>query len=139
MGHTLRVKPDFTGTWRLNLERSRLEIPAPSSLTVRIEHREPSFALSARHVYGERSRDVHFELTTDGKEAVVKDAAGAESHRRMYWEGESLVLDVYWFEGETKATNVVKYTLSEDGHALTAVERAKATKYAYHNVWVLQK
>ncbi|MEK7407977.1 MAG: hypothetical protein AAB225_23145 [Acidobacteriota bacterium] len=62
-GSEQRMKPNFTGTWRLNLERSRLEIPAPSSSTVRIEHREPSFALSARHVYGERSRDVHFDLT----------------------------------------------------------------------------
>jgi len=131
--------PDFSGEWNLDLELSRLEIPAPTCSTVRIEHREPSFDLYAQHVWEERSRTVHFELTTDGKEVVEKEADGRVTHLRMYWEGDTLILDAWWPEGEAKATNIVKYSLSADGRTLMADERAKALKYAYHNLWIMRK
>ena len=43
--------PDFTGVWKLNLSKSRLESATPDSSTFYIEHREPLFRLKRTHVF----------------------------------------------------------------------------------------
>lgn len=58
----------------------------------------------------------------------------------MYWEGTSLVLDMKMVikKGE-KATNLVKYSLSEDGKTFIALERYDDSSEYHLNNWVFDK
>src|SRR6266496_4647262 len=87
------TKPNFTGTWILNLKKSTLQIPQPTSTTFRIRHDEPDFHLSRTHVHGDQSNTWSMDLTTDGKEHYQKDG-DIEVRARLSWQGTSLLFDV---------------------------------------------
>lgn len=83
-------RPNFSGVWRYNPEKSTLQIPPPTSTTLCIDHREPDFHLSRTHVFGGKSDTWSIHLTTDGKEVVLKEE-DRTLHSRSYWEGNKLV------------------------------------------------
>ena len=85
-------KPDFTGTWTFNQKESVLEIPAPDSTVMVIDHREPHFHLERTHVTGSRTDTFTIDLTTDDN-AVTRVHEGVELHARMFWKDNDLVFD----------------------------------------------
>ncbi len=131
-------KPDFTGTWKLNLDKSKLESPPPDSSRFVIDHKEPSFRLQRTHVFKGKPDTWSIELTTDGKEVVQKDG-NMDFHVSLRWEGDTLIFDSYWLRGTTKATNVVVYSLSKDRAVFTADERLTAPRAKHHNLWVFDR
>lgn len=131
-------KPDFTGTWKFNAERSSLQIPAPDSTTFMVEHREPHFRMSRTHVVGGSSDTFSIELVTDGSE-VVQDRGDLQICARLYWEGETLVFESILTRDEGQATNVVRYSLAEHGETFVAEERFSSERQSYENLWVLDR
>src|SRR5262249_34009660 len=115
------LKPDFTGTWKFSPSKSSLQIPAPDSTTFVIEHREPRFHLSRTHIVGGNSDTFSIDLTTDGEE-VVRNQGDLEVRARVYWEGETLAFDSRLARGDEQATNVVRYSLANQGQAFIAEE-----------------
>jgi len=67
------TRPDFSGTWKFNQAKSRLEIDPPTKTIFVIEHRDPKFSLTRTHTWGEESDTWSFDSTTDGKEHYQKD------------------------------------------------------------------
>jgi hypothetical protein len=132
------LKPDFSGTWKLNLTTSRLEIPLPDSSVFYIEHKEPLFRLKRTHVFHGRPNTWGIELTTDGKEVIQKEG-NEEFHVRLLWDGDALIFDSYWLAGTSKTANVVRYTLSPDGKVFTADERLTGATVKHHNIWVFDR
>ncbi len=115
-------RPDFTGIWELNLEKSVLRGPVPKRVLVKIEHREP-------------------ELT---QEILVTDAEGnAQRVRAMFrtgascenllggttmgtlarWEGRELVLESSMETSGRKMHYKDYWSLSNDGQTLTMEHR----------------
>jgi hypothetical protein len=131
-------KPDFSGTWKFNAEKSKLQIPAPSSSTFMVDHKEPKFHLTRTHVYDGKPDTWSIDLTTDGKE-VVQQEADRTLHARLYWEGNELVFDSKIVLKDREATNVVKYQLSLDGKTFTASESFRGPRLKYDNIWVFDK
>jgi len=132
------TKPDFSGTWEFNPEKSRLEMTAPTKSVFVIEHQDPSFKLTRTHTWGEKSDTLSFEVTTDGKEHYRKDG-DHESWTRMTWMGEELVLDMKLaFRGE-KGTNVVHYRLADGGETFIAAEWYHMASRQHHNLWVFDR
>jgi len=131
-------KPNFSGTWNFNPEKSKLQIPAPTSSTFRIDHREPEFHLSRTHVFEGKSDTWGVDLTTDGKE-VIQESDGQTIHICLTWEGNDLIFDSKIVMKDREATNVVRYHLSEDGKIFTATERFRGPLLKYDNVWVFDK
>ncbi len=131
-------KPDFSGTWVLDKERSRLQIPAPDSTTFVVEHSEPSFKLTRTHVVDGKPDTFSIALTTDGKEVVTRqpDEVVTSTCR---WEGEKLRFDSTIVRGDRRGTNLVTYSLSPDGKTFTALERFAGPKVKYENVWVFAR
>lgn len=134
-----RPKPNFTGTWKFNPQKSALQLPrVPTSSIFRIKHQDPSFELSRTHVWGDKSDAWGITLTTDGT-VVIKRDGGSVNRFRGYWLGDSLVFDgVLDSEGDW-ATNYVVYTLSEDGKVLTAIEHYPSRRQNHDNKWVFEK
>jgi len=131
-------KPNFTGTWRANFSKSKLQFQQPESTVFTIEHREPQFILSRTHKFAGKSDTWGIRLTTDGKEVVVKEA-NRTIHARLAWKGDSLVFQVKLEMADGPGTDVVKYSIFPDGNTLTAWERYRDAKHSYRNVWVFDR
>lgn len=138
LGAQAPVKPNFTGVWKLNLQKSKLEIPPPTATTFRIDHREPHFHLSRTHVYGKQSDTWSADLTTDGKEYYQKEG-NLETWTRVYWDGDSLVLDQKIKLNGKEGTNVVRYSLADNGRTFIALERMRTPRFSHENRWVFDK
>ena len=132
------TKPDFSGTWVFQPDRSSLEIPPPESSIFAIEHREPQWRLERTHVFDGLEDTVVIELVTDG-EPTVRDVRGLEVHSRLYWEGEVLVFDSTYTRDGAEATNVVRYRLADEGRTFIAEERMESALYSHRNTWVFER
>ena len=114
------VKPNYSGTWKLNLAKSDYgPVPAPESQVSTIEHKEPSIKITVEQKGGARG-DSKFilDLTTDNKEvAATPESMGSKSAAR--WEGDVLVIKTNTQYQGSPITIESKYTLSKDGKTLT--------------------
>jgi hypothetical protein len=130
-------KPDFSGTWVIDFERSRLQTQAKiERVSFTVEHREPDFRFSRVFVV-EGKEDRHaYALTADGK-VKVEELADRTVHSRLYWAGETLVYDVrIVLKDGREATNVVRYSLRDGGRTFVAEEAFRGPILKYDNLWV---
>jgi hypothetical protein len=133
-------KPDFSGTWALNLGKSRLQIEAKIERgTFTIEHKEPAFRFSRVFVVEGTADALSYALTTDGKEKIDKQP-GRTTVSRLYWDGNVLVLDerIVLADGR-EATNVVRYSLRDGGQTLVAEEKFRGPVRRHDNLWVADR
>ena len=128
---------NFTGKWRFNAQKSALEIPAPESAHFEIEHREPDFRLTRTLVYGGQADTLTVELKTDGAERV-QQFRDIEARIRLHWDGPDLVFDSTVRTPDDEGTNVVRYSLREDG-TFVAIERVRSPKHRHDNTWVFDR
>ena len=132
-------KPDFTGTWKFNPQKSKLQIAAPDSTVFVVEHREPHFRLSRTHTFAGKSDTWGIELTTDGKE-FTREEPQRTLRGRLVWEGDALVFTVHiWQRDGEELTDRVKYVLASDHKSFTAYESYRGRTAHADNVWVLEK
>lgn len=132
------IRPNFSGTWEFNSSRSTLEIPAPDSTTIVIEHNEPGFHLKRTHVFGGNSDTFSLELSTDGK-TVELNHAGLAIRASLRWDNITLVFDTTLNRNGEPATNTVRYQLSNDGQVLLAEERFRSDSLNYDNRWAFDR
>jgi hypothetical protein len=137
-GKTKSAKPNFTGHWKLNLEKSQLQVPRPTSSLFEIEHCEPNFHLTRTHVYRTDSNTISMDLTTDGIEYPQKFGE-LRALTRLYWKGSVLVLDMKVSIHGDQGTNVDYYSLRDGGRTFVAVERWRSSKQRHDNVWVFDR
>lgn len=131
-------KPDFSGVWKFNPEKSKLQIPAPTSSTFVVDHKDPKFHLTRTHVYDGKPDTWSIDLTTDGKE-VVQQEGDRTIRVRLYWEGNDLIFDSIIVLKDRQATNIVRYQLSPDGKTFIATESFRGPKLKYDNIWVFDR
>lgn len=113
-GISLRAdsKPNFTGTWKLNVAKSELGGRPITELTVVVEHKDPSFRFTSSGVADGNSFDQTEELTTDNKPVQSENGTIATAH----WEGPVLVVEVKSVEGDVLETG--RLSMSEDGKTI---------------------
>ena len=132
------AKPDFSGTWVLDLSASALESPPPDSSIFIIDHDEPTLLAQRTHVVDEEANTVESRFTTDSVVRAVR-IGGLEIPTRVYWDGDVLVLDQAWSQGRVRVTNVVRYTLGMDGQTMVADESMRAGSNQHHNIWMFRR
>lgn len=131
-------RPNFSGTWVLDLSRSSLEIPAPDSSIFVIDHDEPQLVAERTHVLGGEANTVRTALETDSVLRSVR-VGDLEIPTRVYWDGDALVLEQEWSQGDVQITNHVRYTLADKGETMVADEHMRAGPDSHHNVWTFQR
>jgi hypothetical protein len=131
-------KPDFSGTWQLDLERSSLQIRSPDASTFVIDHDDPHWHLERTHVWGDRSDTLTLELTTDG-ELRAETIEGWEVRSRMHWEEETLVFNTKMSRGEQRTRVVVRYRLEDEGATFIAEEHLDRGQESHDNYWVFSR
>ncbi|MBN1273208.1 MAG: hypothetical protein JXB26_13155 [Candidatus Aminicenantes bacterium] len=133
-----REKPDFSGKWILNKQKSKLNIKRIESGVISLDHQEPNFHFHRLFIIAGNEYSYLYDLTTDGREKITEED-GETLHSRLYWEEDSLILDVHIISKRGEATNKVKYTLTDEGKTLVAEEQFRGPRLSYDNLWVLDK
>ncbi len=133
-------KPDFSGTWVFNAQKSRLQVPAGlESAVFTIDHKEPVFRFSRVFVVGGKEDSLSYELTTDNREKVEK-LSDRTVTSRLRWDGDALVLQnrIVLLDGR-EATNTVRYRLLNDGRMFVAEEEFRGPLRKHDNLWVVDR
>jgi len=126
-----QAKPNFAGTWKLNLQKSDLGQMAPVSETYTISQTadEVKVAIASERQQGKMSYT--FPVKLDGTDtAVPADAFPADSMFKLLsskaeWQGNSLVITQTTSFQDSKGTLKSTYSLSDDGKTLTKATHIK--------------
>src|ERR1700682_1846635 len=112
-------KPDFSGTWKLNVAKSEFgALPGPESRTDVITHKEPSITNNVTADGPQGKQQYTISYTTDGKE-VVNKIAPREVKSTVKWVGSSLVVNSKFVYNDMDVTGELTWVLSADGRTLT--------------------
>ena len=124
-------KPDFTGTWKLNVAKSDFgPIPGPDSRTDVITHKEPAFTDEVTADGAQGKQQYTIKYTTDGKE-VTNQIGPREVKSIVKWVGNTMVVtskfdlegsevnaQAVWSLGaDSKTMNVAVHYVSPMGEA----------------------
>lgn len=134
-------KPDFSGQWTFNKEKSKLGIAELANLekgTVKIEHNDPIFKMYRTFTIDGQDDSISLDLKADGKEIETTEDS-YKTYSRLSWEGDTLVFVTRYVASEGEATNTVKYRLLDNGKTLQADENFVGPKLHYNNMWVFEK
>jgi hypothetical protein len=141
-GQVPQSKPNFSGVWIFDAQKSSLKVPAPSSLTMRIDQNDPQIGFNRTQVYGDQSFDWKLDTIADGQKEVTQNLTLYTTKSRVYWQGDSLVIDQKIIAPDgTTMNDLVTYSLADDGKTLQGVERQATVgaKGSTTNKWVYDK
>lgn len=113
---------NFSGTWRLNLERSTIRGPLPNHVVVKIEHEEPKLeqeVISIDSSGHERRQTFTCEIGLESINTV--QGSTARTHAR--WEGAELVIET-WMKAAGRDLHFKDHwSISDDGQTLSMIHR----------------
>jgi hypothetical protein len=141
-GQAPQSKPNLSGTWVFDSQKSALKVTGPSAMTLQIEQSDPKISFLRTQTYGDQSFTWKLEANSDGQKEVVDTSGGMTTNSRVYWQGNALVVDQKITASDgTKVDEMVTYTLDDNFNTLQAVERQTAVggKGATVNKWVYDK
>lgn len=126
-------KPDYSGTWILNLEKSKLEHMAKSFTGSKfiIKQKGDKIRLTRYHMYGEKTNRLKFKMVADGKTRTVKLLFKG----KLEWEGNKL-RSTLW---RKNFHNVVVYSFGSNENEFVADEVFKGLPQDHHNIWVFER
>ena len=133
-------KPDFSGEWRLNLERSEFSPqPAPKKLTQTIAHKDPQLKVTVLEI-SPLDQEVTQDLTysTNGKE-TANSVLGSVVKSTVKWEGEELSLDSRAEFGGRTVTIKDRWRLAEKGTTLIVTRHLEGIAGTFDQTIVLDK
>jgi len=115
----VQQKPDFSGTWKLNVAKSDFgPLPGPDSRTDVITHKEPSLSNSVTAEGAQGKQQYTVSYTTDGKEAV-NHIGPREVKSTLKWAGSDLKVNSKFVYNDAEVTSESTWSLSSDGKTLT--------------------
>src|SRR5579872_613539 len=116
---SLAAKPNFSGTWTLNVSKSDFGmLPGPTSRTDVIEHNDPALKDAVTQETQQGPQNATLNYTTDGKEATNEQGPMTVTST-LSWEGDSLVVNSKTSIQGNDITMKQVWTLSADGKTLT--------------------
>ena len=130
---TWAQQTDFSGTWILNLEKSKLE-SKPEGLTGSmfvIEQKNDKVYLTRYHIYGEKKDKISFKMTPDGKTRTIK----------LFFKGKlekstnGLKASIW----NNSFSNIVNYQFGINQNELIADEVFTSSPDTHHNIWVFDR
>ena len=129
------VKPNFSGTWRLDKAKSNYgPVSPPNRMERKIVHEDPMLKMIIVQANDEGERTLEQVYRTDGSESVNK-VGNREVTSTAKWDGPVLVISSE--RGDFAQSE--RWTLSEDGQVLTLVNRIKSPKGNFEVTVVMDK
>ncbi len=134
------AEPNFTGTWKLDPDRSKFgDLPLPNKLVSKIEHKGSVLRVSTEQAGGMAPGKAEYRYDTSGKASVNKIRSN-ELRSVLRWDGETLHFSHdLEFQGTEKVEMRDEWRVSADGSELTQVRRVKTPGGEMETVTVLVK
>jgi hypothetical protein len=113
-----QARPDFSGTWVMVADRSDFgPMPAPTSRTDVIEHKEPALAIRRTQATPAGENTANLVFVVDGKPHL--NAVGPSQLSSMLaWEGAELVITSVLSTAQGDVNIVDRMALSADGRTM---------------------
>lgn len=125
--------PDFSGTWVLNLNKSKLE-QKPEGLTGSVfilKQDGANFKLKRYHYYGEKKKKLSFKMIADGKTRTIKLLFKGKLEQK-----ENSLLSTLW---RKNFLNIVNYRFGGSQDEFIADEVFTGEPQNHHNIWVFDR
>jgi hypothetical protein len=125
--------PNFTGTWVLNFEKSKLE-HRPSGLTSSvfiIKQEGDQFHLTRYHLSGNKKNKIGFKMIADAKTRRIKLLFKG----KLEWKEQNLQASLW----RKNFSNIVNYRFGNNQNEFIADEVFKGRPQNHHNVWVFDR
>jgi hypothetical protein len=119
------VKPDFSGTWKLNNGKSTQDGPADRVYLKTVAQSKKSITVTTKSEGVTNLLDGTFPI---GEKFRIEKKGTNYRYTRVYWEGATLVFEVKDTDSKKDEAKVLLYvreswTLSPDGKVLTKFRR----------------
>ena len=129
-------KPDFSGDWVLNAEKSDFgPIPPPQCVGLTLVHREPEFVIEETDAKGAMC-GLKLTYTIGGPTITYTTPAGVRNRARATWEEAAVVTQRV---GDDGISVRVASTLSADGKTLVRELHGEAAQGAADWTWVYDR
>ena len=125
--------PNFSGTWKLNFEKSKLE-DNNDGLTGQlfvIKQEGDKFSLKIYHMYGDKTKKIGFKMRADGKTRRVKIIFKGKLEQK-----ESGLQATMW---RKNYLNIVNYKFGANQNELIADEVYTGRPKNHHSICVFDK
>ena len=125
--------PNFSGTWILNFEKSKLE-DKDEGLTGQmfiIKQKDNKFSLKIYHIYGNKKKKIGFRMRTDGKTRRVKILFKGKLEQT-----ENGLRATMW---RKNYLNIVTYKFGANQNELIADEVFTGRPKNHHSIWVFDR
>ena len=132
-----QTKPNFTGTWKLNMQKSKFAGDGLEGVTIEFNHQDNNLTEAFTHFQGGGENTIEAKYTIGGKEseAPVGDEVIKATAK---WDGDALVID--WRGPEEGWYYVRKLTLSADGKTMTInLKHSLPNGGMDEKIWVFEK
>jgi hypothetical protein len=128
-------KPNVSGTWKMNAEKSKFERGAPKAISIKFDQQGSTLNESLTLTNDQGERTVNFTYTLEGKESL-QQLEGRQIKTTAKWEGESLVIE---FKNDEGFNFLRKIIVSGDGKTMTIDVKQKSPNGAANDIVVLEK
>ncbi len=127
--------PNFSGTWKLNFEKSNLDknddLNGLTSQLFVIKQEGDKFCLKIYHIYGDKQKKIGFRMHADGKTRRVKLIFKGKLEQK----GNCLQATMW----RNNYLNIVNYKFGETQNELVADEVFTGNPRNHHSIWVFDK
>src|SRR5215467_1363715 len=113
-----QTRPDFSGTWKQNLEKSPTKSSWLKSYLNKIELQDANLKVTTTTV-GDRGERTYDRTYVIGTEQQSQDREGDQFATNVKWQGNTLVFETVEKERDAILTSKEVWTLSNDGKTLT--------------------
>jgi hypothetical protein len=132
-------KPDFSGDWKLDPDKSVFgPIPPPTAMTRKVDHKDPALTVNEARSGAQGDMNVVMKYSTDGKE-TTNSLMGNDMKSKASWEGKTLVIASTANFGGADVKLTDKWSLSDDGKTLTDVQAISAPQGDFEMTMILVK
>lgn len=128
-------KPDVSGTWKMNAEKSKFERGGPRAITIKFDQQASTLNESLTLTNSQGERTVNFTYSLEGKESL-QQLEGRPVKTIAKWEGESLVIE---FKNDEGFNFLRKIIVSGDGKTMTIDVKQSSPNGAANDIVVLEK
>ena len=123
-----QAKPNFTGTWKLNTDKSDFgPIPGPTSQTDKIDQQDASMKINRTQAgqRGEATYDLTYTLDGEERSNLIR---GNAVKSKAKWNGDALDIETKLTAQDNELTITDKWTLTDDGKSITIARHIVSTQ-----------
>jgi hypothetical protein len=142
LGTAMAARPNYTGEWKLNTEKSDFGMAPPiSQRTDKIVHNDPSLQITRAQTMAAGAGTSEYTCATDGKECTVSitGAAIKLSGASFKWVDDALTFDGKGSYNGGDLSIHEKWVLSADGKTITIQRQLTVSEGEADQTLVLEK